>query len=122
MKPTDTTRAGKLAAAVFADQIVGLARRRKAAGKQEYFPLGPEPGTTSYYEQPASGTMSAADFELPGDGTTAGLIDALAARWRAEGELDLAALAPPLKKIAKELESERAQGDGAVDILCYTMF
>jgi hypothetical protein len=40
----------------------------------------------------------------------------------AEGESDLAAMAPRLKEIAEALSQEARQGDGTVSILCYTMF
>jgi hypothetical protein len=66
--------------------------------------------------------MQPADFEFPGGGSAAGLIDALTAYWAAQGETQLAAMAPRLHEIAEALRDEAAEGDGTVSVLCYTMF
>ena len=50
------------------------------------------------------------------------LIDALAQRWKAEGEVQLAKLAAGLKAIAEALEQQAVDADGDVSIFCYTMF
>ncbi len=99
-----------------------LAEQRRAAGRQAYFPLAGEPGAETYYDVPPQRVMAPADFEFPGGGSAAGLVDALAAAWTAEGETALATMAPALKEIAAALNLEAEQGDGTVSILCYTMF
>lgn len=122
MKPTDTPRADILAATLFDEQICRLAHDRQTAGAGAYFPLAPSAAEDTYYGAPTTGGTLEGGFEFPGGGEPAALIDALAARWRAEGNAALAGLAPRLKEIAAALQSERSVGDGTVDILCYTMF
>lgn len=122
MSSINDARVRALAAALYDEVVTPLAEARKAAGTQEYFSLAPETGAESYYQEPALGVMKAADFEFPGDGTAAGLIDALAAAWTADGETSLASMAPRLKEIADTLKAEAADGDGSVSIFCYTMF
>ena len=112
----------ELAGALYDEVVMPLAEARKAAGRQEYFSLAPEPGAESYYQKPLLRAMKAADFEFPGGGTATGLIDALAAAWTADGETGLAAMAPKLKQIADTVKAEAADGDGKVNIFCYTMF
>jgi hypothetical protein len=122
MNSTELDRARKAAADLFDAAVVPLAEARRAAGRQEYFPLERKPGATSYYDEPARRTMRPADFELPGGGTADGLVDALAAAWTAQGEAGLAAMAPGLREIVEALDDEAAEGDGTISILCYTMF
>ncbi|MGD9722686.1 MAG: hypothetical protein AB7O59_15240 [Pirellulales bacterium] len=122
MSSTDENRARELAAALFDEIVAPLAETRRRAGAQAYFPLGPETGATSYFDVPADREMQPAEFEFPGGGTSTGLIDALVAYWTAQGEAELAALAPRLKEIAQALADEAAEHDGKVSILCYTMF
>lgn len=122
MSSTDEDRARRLAGALFDELVTPLAEARKVAGKQAYFPLAGEAGAKTYYEEPVLRAMQPGDFEFPGGGTAEGLVDALAASWAAEGETDLAAMAPRLKEIAAALREEAAEGDGSVSILCYTMF
>ncbi len=122
MSSTEENRTRKSAGALFDELVTPLAEARKVAGKQAYFPLAGESSATSYYQEPVLHKMQPADFEFPGGGTAAGLIDALAAFWTVEGETGLAAMAPKLKEIAEALQEEAAQGDGSVSILCYTMF
>lgn len=112
----------KLAGELHDEIVTPLAEARKAAGAAAYFPLGRDPAATTYFEEPATRVMTAADFEFPGGGTAEGLVAALAAAWTAEGEVGLAAMAPKLQAISEALGEEAAQGDGSVSILCYTMF
>jgi hypothetical protein len=122
MSSTNDARVRALASALYDEVVIPLAEARKAAGKQEYFPLARATNAESYYQQPIRRVMKPADFEFPGDGTAEGLIDALAAAWAAEGETVLASMAPQLKQIAETLKAEAADGDGSVSIFCYTMF
>jgi hypothetical protein len=122
MSSTDTDRARALAADLFDTLVKPLAESRGATGREPFCPQSPERGAASYYETPTVGVMRPADFEFPGGGASDGLIDALAARWTAESEPGLAAMAPALKQIADALSEEAAEGDGTVSILCYTMF
>lgn len=108
--------------ALFDEVVVPLAEARKAAGQQAYFPLAKATGVSSYYDEPGVRVMAPSDFEFPGGGTAEGLVDALITSWTAEGESGLAAMAPRLKEVAEALRAESAEGDGSVNILCYTMF
>jgi hypothetical protein len=122
MRSTNDGRVRALAGALYDEVVSPLAEARKTAGKQEYFSLSRESGAGSYYQEPVLRVMKPEDFEFPGGGTAAGLIDALAAAWTAEGETNLAAMAPQLQQIADTLKAEAAEGDGSVSIFCYTMF
>jgi hypothetical protein len=115
-------RAGDLARSVFNEIVMPLAEARRAAGRQAYFATAGSSGERSYFQAPILSVMSPADFEFPGGGSVDGMIDALAEKWIAEGETQLAAMAPRLKAIAAELKKDTAQGDGSVSALCYTMF
>jgi hypothetical protein len=122
MSSINEDRTADLARTLFADVIAPLAEARRAAGQQAYFPMSAAAGERSYFQAPILGVMSPADFEFPGGGSAEGMIDALAAKWLAEGETQLAAMAPRLKEIAAELSKDNSQGDGSVSALCYTMF
>ena len=116
------TGADALALSVFDEMVVTLANARRTAGRPAYFALAGEAGATSYFEAPSLTAMQTADFEFPGGGEPEGLIDALAEYWKIQGEDHLATMGPRLKEIAAALREEAAEGDGSVDILCYTMF
>lgn len=122
MSSTETERSRRLAGELFAEAVVAIAARRRAAGVADSFPAGFDPGRESYFEAPPAAVMQPADFEFPGGGSGAGLVAALAAHWAAAGERDLAALAPQLEKIVAALAEEAAAGDGSISVLCYTMF
>lgn len=122
MSLIERNAAREMAADLFEQAIEPLAAARAEAGDQAYFPLTADADRESYFEMPPQGVMTAADFEFPGGGTAEGLIEALSAAWTAEGELDLAVMAPVLREIAEALREEAAAGDGSVSILCYTMF
>ena len=122
MSSTEQDRARNTAGDLFEEFVVPLAESRRAAGQQAYFAMKPTADAESYYAEPLSRTMQPADFELPGGGTSEGLVDALAALWAAQGETGLVAMVPQLKEIAQALSEEAAEGDGSVSILCYTMF
>jgi len=120
MSSTEVTPAGTLSCALYDEVIAPLGQARKAAGQQAYFPLARQPGAKSYYDEPILRVMQPSDFPFPG--TADEVVDALAALWTAEGETELAAMAPRLKQIAEALREEAMQSDGSVSILCYTMF
>jgi hypothetical protein len=122
MSSTEGKRTRELVAELIDEVIVPLAKSRRDAGEQPYFRLAGEEGMSTYYEEPLLRKMQAKDFEFPGGGTAGGLIDALAIYWTAQGEIELAAMAPKLKDIAQAARDEAAQSDGSVNIFCYTMF
>jgi hypothetical protein len=122
MSPTEINRVAPLAEELFDRIVKTIADARRAAGQQAYFPLGPDAGASSYFEPTDVRAMTPADFEFPGGGTAAGLIDALTAYWIARGENDLPAMAPLLHELSHAVAAEFEEGDGSVDILCYTMF
>ena len=124
MSQTETRveRSTSLSGAVFDEVLVPVARERAAAGAAPYFPAWRDATASTYFERSSVRTMTAADFEFPGGGTAAGLIDAIAAYWLAQGETALAAAAPRLKAISEALRDEAVADDGSVDIFCYTLF
>jgi hypothetical protein len=122
MSLTETVRADELARKMFDEMVVPLAKARKAANRPDYFPRKGDPDRQSYFDQPAQGVMQPIDFEFPGGGDQLKLIDELAAAWMNDGNADLAELVPRLKVLAEVLREEVSEGDGSVDILCYTMF
>ena len=117
-----TGASGALSGALFDEVLVPVADARVASGAAPYFPAWRDAAAATYFERSSVGTMSPADFEFPGGGTAAGLIDAIAAYWLAQGETALAAAAPRLKAIAEALRAEAVADDGSVDIFCYTLF
>ena len=118
-KPNDSAR---LSGILFDDVLTPLAHARRAAGAPPYFPLGQDAQVDSYFDTSSVRTMRTADFEFPGGGNAAGLIDALVVYWTAQGDAALAAAAPRLNAIAAALRDEAVQDDGTVDIFCYTLF
>lgn len=119
---TDMPSSARLAGALFDEVVVPLAQARRAAGAEPYFARAGDATLPTYFTKPELGRMQPSDFELPGGGTAEGLIEALAAHWSAQGEPALTALAPHLKAIAQALAEEAGEGDGSVDVLCYTLF
>ena len=122
MSSTDAAAPARLAQELYDATMAPLAASRRAEGRAETFPMGPDPEATSYFETPDCSRMTAADFEFPGGGDAEGLVDALEASWMASGDGDLAALAPRLKAIAAALAAIGDEPDGDIDALCYTMF
>ena len=116
------SRSAKLSAAFFDEVLVPLARARSAASAATFFPAFRDEKVETYFERASGSPMSAADFEFPGGGTPEGLIAALTAFWRAEGDAALSASASRLAVIADALRDEAVAEDGSVDALCYTLF
>jgi hypothetical protein len=121
MSLTETDRVARLAEALH-ERVIGLAAARRAGGQPAYFSPAGERDASTYFEAVDVGVMQPADFEFPGGGTAPGLIDALVAFWTEQGETELAAMAPRLHDLARTIAEELEEGDGSVDILCYTMF
>ena len=121
MRKTDANPAA-LAGALFDELIDPLATARRTAGAEPYFALAREPGVASYFRPAEARSMTPADFEFPGAGEARGLVGAIEARWRAQGDPDLAAMAPRLAAIADALAADGAEQDGSVDVFCYTLF
>ena len=122
MNPIEQDRADHLAGALFDEMVVPLAEARRAARAPGYFPVRCDARAHSYFKPAGLALMTPADFEFPGEGTARGLIEELAAYWKGEGETALAAMSPRLVEIAQALGDVAEEGDGNVDILCYTMF
>jgi hypothetical protein len=122
LSSTKENRSKELAGALFDELVLPLAAARKDAGTQSYFPLAGEKGVSSYYDEPLLRVMQPADLEFPGGGTAEGLVEALGAYWRAQGEIGLAAMAERLKELVEPVREEVVEGDGSISIFCYTMF
>jgi hypothetical protein len=112
----------RLSLALFDEVLVPLAEARRSSGAVPYFPMWREGDGTSFFLPSRVSTMAPGDFEFPGGGTGKGLIHALAAHWREEGEPALAAATSRLEAIAAALHDEAVEDDGSVDIFCYTLF
>jgi len=121
MSLTDS-QVAQLAGDLFDRHIVRLADDRAAAGQQAYFPLARDSEAATYFEPVGLAAMQASDFEFPGGGTAGGLIDALIALWSEQGETGLAAMGPLLHDLADAASAETEEGDGSVNLFCYTMF
>jgi hypothetical protein len=122
MSQTESDRSEQRADALFEAVLVPLAHHRRSQGAQAYFQRWKTELAATYFVPSPVRSMTARDFEFPGDGTPAGLLDALSAIWIAEGEMELAASVPQLRLIADALRNEAARNDGEVDIFCYTLF
>jgi hypothetical protein len=121
MSLTERTRWEELAGALFDELVVAHAASRRAGDSHDYFPQGRDDRAATYFVEPSVRVMEASDFE-PHIGHAAGLLDALAASWDAQGETELSALVPRMRRIAEALADDNAQSDGTVDVLCYTLF
>ncbi len=121
MNPTDA-EATKLAGAFFDDVLVPLAAEKREADMKPYFPVARDASATSYFFEASVSRMTAADFNFPGGGRSAGLIDAVVTHWLAEGESVLAASGERLRAINAELAANAAEDDDSVDVFCYTLF
>jgi hypothetical protein len=122
MNSIDSGRVSTIAGALFDLVVVPLAAARKDSGAPSYFAAAGEASAQSYFGPPSLAVMKPADFEFAGDGSPAGLVNALNSYWTENGDTDLCVLAPHLSTIAELLREEDMAGDGSVDILCYTMF
>ena len=122
MNSTDLTPSQRLSAELFDRSLVPLAKARRTRGEPAYFPLGREEDQESYFSQPSTASMTAADLERSVFGTPEQLIEGLTAFWEASGDADLCSLVPMMRKIASALQSEAAEHDGSVSVFCYAMF
>lgn len=109
-----------LAVEFFQEVLVPLALRERAAGKS-FFPLRADPQAESYYVEPTRPSMVAADFELRAADSITDFVQELAALWISEGNEELAAMAPRLIKLARELSEQEKQADDVSDFM-YVMF
>ena len=80
-----------------------------------FFPLGPEPEASSWYEEGPSGEPEFVELE-PED-----LERALREHWGREGLSELVALVGPLAELAKKLETPR-EDPGDVSPFIYVMY
>ena len=125
MNRTDPSTSPRISAELlgklFDERVAPFAQARRNAGKPPYFPLGRDENAATYFRAPERASLRPADYDLAG-GTAEGVLDALAARWSEQGETELVALVPRLREVASALAKERAESDGSVDVLCYTLF
>lgn len=121
MSRTDGTEWRDVAGALFDDVLVPLASARDREGAPPYFPRHGDERASTYFVEPDLPTMRGADFE-PHDGDAASLVDALINMWAANGESELGALGPPMRRLAELLADESTAADSSVDPLCYTLF
>jgi len=117
-----SARSRALAADMFAEVIVPLAAARCREAAAPYFPPWRTDAPATYFVPSPVRAMTAANFEFPGGGTGAGLVDSLVTHWTTEGEAALADAAPRLLAIVEALRDEALAQDGSVDIFCYTLF
>jgi hypothetical protein len=96
------------------EQLVPAAERLEARGV-EMFPLRADPAQTTYYvTRPPAEYV----FELNAEDVEG----YLHARWTAEGHTELAALAPALGALSRELEQKVEEGSSDVSSFVYAMF
>ena len=112
----------RVSGALFDEVLVPLARERQRENAQPYFPEWRDQAVRTYFVQPEIRVMTPADFDFPGSGTGAGLVQALGERWSAEGETVLCTAIPHLRSIVELLAGEAVDDDANVDIFCYTLF
>jgi hypothetical protein len=109
-----------LAVEFFQEVLVPLALRERAAGKS-FFPLRADPQAESYYAEPTRPLMVASDFELRAADSITDFVEELAALWISEGHEELAAMAPRLIELAREMSEQEKQAEDVSDFM-YVMF
>ena len=123
MSSTETNRVASLAEELYGRFIVRLAEEQRAAGRLACFPLHAEPGAATYLEPVTLRVMKPADFRVPGRRNGGGPCRRAIGVLDGAGQgLDLAAMIPLLHDLSSALTRNYEEGDGSVDILCYTMF
>ena len=108
------------AAAFFREVLVPAALRERASGR-EFFALRPDASVQSYYVEPTTREMRPEDFELRACESVEDFVRELAALWASEGREELAALAPRLAALAREVREDEEQPDD-VSPFMYVMF
>jgi len=112
----------RLTAELFDQIIVPLGETLRADGEPTYLSMDPEEHSLSYFSQPSSTSMEAAEFDSSVYGTPELLIEGLSAHWENSGNTDLCSLIPMMREIASALQEEAVENDGSVSVFCYAMF
>jgi hypothetical protein len=113
-------RKDRSAADFFREVLVPLALRERARGR-EFFALRPDASAESYYVEPTKREMRPEDFELRACESVEEFVRELAALWSSEGREELAAMAPRLAALAREVREDEEQPDD-VSPFMYVMF
>jgi hypothetical protein len=108
------------AAAFFREVLVPVALGEREAGR-EFFALRPEEEAESYYAEPTRREMRPEDFELRAADSVEDFVRELAALWSSEGREELAAMAPRLAALGREVREDEEQS-GDVSPFMYVMF
>ena len=104
----------------FSKEVLPLSKKMKTDGKV-FFPTAFDANAPSYYIKRKKTTMTKADFEVAGLESYESFGKAVEEMWRAQGEPELAALAPWLARLSKELYAAEEQS-GEVSPFIYVMF
>ena len=97
------SRSARLSRDFFDEVVTPLSALRRTQEAQPYFPSWRDVDRSSYFVPANVSTMRPDDFEFPGGGTAAGLIDALAAHWSADEEPELSDATGRLTAIVEAL-------------------
>ncbi|HEV7892766.1 MAG TPA: hypothetical protein VGP08_19280 [Pyrinomonadaceae bacterium] len=113
-------RKDRLAADFFREVLVPVALKEHESGR-EFFALRPDASAESYYVEPTKREMRPEDFELRAGESIKEFVRELAALWASEGREELAAMAPRLAALAREVREDEEQSDD-VSPFMYVMF
>jgi hypothetical protein len=113
-------RKDRSAADFFREVLVPVALKERESGR-EFFALRPDASVESYYVEPTKREMRPEDFELRACESVEEFVRELAALWASEGREELAAMAPRLAALAREVREDEEQSDD-VSPFMYVMF
>ena len=105
----------------FDEEIAPLAERERAEGKW-FFPLGFDTEAETYFLTPARNVMEPHDFELRATESPEKFVEELAALWTREGHSELAAMAPRLAELAREMAAREQPEAEDLSPFMYAMF
>lgn len=106
----------------FFDEVIGpIAQRERAAGKS-FFPLGFDPEAETYFSTPVRKVMKREDFELRAADSLEKFVAELCALWTQEGNEELAAMAPRLLELARQMASRPQPEAEELSPFMYAMF
>jgi hypothetical protein len=117
---TEKTAKETSSAVFFKEVLTPLASEVRRAGKS-FFPLQADAPLKSYYLEPRRPVMDPGDFELRAAESLQDFINELVALWTSEGNGELAALAPGLAELAREIAAQDQKEEEVSDFI-YVMF
>ena len=120
MSSTDPASAEAAVRNFFEQRLMPLARRMAADGNL-FFPLRPDPSLISYYKDRTQKVMKKEDFEVRACEGFEDFARGMAEMWSARGHEELAALAPELAGLARQLHLVEEQTE-EVSPFIYVMF